>query len=451
MNNPKKPQKSGNPKKPNNDTFQKIRRGGAGDDATFGLKRPSDEERQAAFGNFVLSKNSAPANTYVAERTDKYFTKSRKIVEKNGEAEVTYAVFLRREIVVAVQPAIDLIETLCPEATVTRLYEEGTMLPSETKIFTISGPMSKLVELETLFLQKVGFACVSAYNAYKMTMSMPKVPFMDMAARHQTGDDMSLTCAYGASVGSHMAKLRGAKGFIGSSQDLTAPFYGAEKGMGTMPHAIIGYAGSTLRSVQMYFEANPNDDTIVALVDFFGKEISDTLEVADWFYEDKMGSPVSISSRQMKLGVRLDTHGGRYAEGLDYTSSVKLVCDWLHVEGEYEAVRKVMGERAYDMDTLNITKDKVRKLLFGTGVSAANIINMRKQLDAADYLDVFIVVSSGFNPFKCEIMAEVGAPIDMVGTGSFLPEKLSETYATADVTSYNGVNSIKVGREWLCD
>lgn len=390
------------------------------------------------------------ADAYVAKRTDKYFTKSRRIVDMFGEKQVKYAVFVRREIVVAVQPAIDLIEKFCPEAIVTRHYEDGTMLPSETKIFTVEGPMSKLVELETLFLQKVGFSCVSAYNAYLMAKSLPKVPFMDMAARHCTGDDMAIACAYGASVGSHMAKLQGAKGFIGSSTDLTSHFYGAEEGMGTTPHAIVGYAGSTLKSVQMYFEANPQDDTIVALVDFFGQEITDSLEVADWFFEDKLGAPVSISSRQMKLGVRLDTHGGRYAEGLDYAISVKLVCDWLHVDGEYEAVRKVMGARAYSMDTLDITKDKVRKLLFGTGVSAANIINTRQKLDAAGYSAVFIVVSSGFNLFKCEIMAEVGAPINMVGTGSFLPEKLSETYATADIFTYDGEDFIKIGREWLC-
>jgi len=42
-----------------------------------------------------------------------------------------------------------------------------------------------------------------------------------------------------------MAKLGGAIGFIGSSQDLTAHFYGHDKGIGTMPHGIIGYAGST--------------------------------------------------------------------------------------------------------------------------------------------------------------------------------------------------------------
>ena len=385
-------------------------------------------------------------NSFVQARTDKYFTKTKHIVEMHGEKEVTYGVFIRRDIIVAVQPALDLIKKYCPEAKVIRLHPEGTILPAETKIFTVTGPFSKLVELETLFLQKVGFACVSAYNAYKMTSALPKVPFMDMHARHATGDDMSVLCAYGASIGSNTAKIQGAKGFIGSANDITSKFFGAEKGMGTMPHAIIGYAGGTLESVKMYVEANPDDINIIALVDYYGEEITDSLAVADWFYNKE-----HLNEQGKVLGVRLDTHGGRFVEGLDYEKSVKIVCDWLHVYGEYEAVKTVMGDRAYDMDTLHITTDKVRKLLFGTGVSAANIINMRNILDANDYQGVKIIASSGFNPFKCDIMAKVGAPINMVGTGSFLPEKLSETYATADIYEYDGVVSIKVGREWLAE
>lgn len=388
-----------------------------------------------------MSKNKTE---YITARTDKYFSKTKAIVEKFGEKTVTYGVFIRRDIIVAVQPALDLIKEYCPEADIEQLHPEGTLLDSETKIFTVTGPFSKLVELETLYLQKVGFSCISAYNAYKMALSLPKVPFMDMHARHATGDDMSIACAYGASVGSNVAKMQGAKGFVGSSQDITAHFYGTKKGMGTTPHAVIGYAGSTLESVKMFIEANPDDVNIVALVDFFGLEISDSIEVADWFYENGHGDT-------KKLGVRLDTHGGRYAEGLDYAKSVELVCDWLHVEKEYEAVKKVMGGRAYDMDIGNITKDQVRKLLFGTGVSAANIINMRQKLDEAGYKKVFIVASSGFNAFKCDIMGAVGAPIGMVGTGSFLPEKMSETYATADIYKYDGEVSIKVGREWLAE
>jgi nicotinate phosphoribosyltransferase len=46
-------------------------------------------------------------------------------------------------------------------------------------------------------------------------------------------------------------------------------------------------------------------------------------------------------------------------------------------------------------------------------------------------------------------MAEAKAPIDVIGTGSFLPERWSETYATADIIEYEGVPRVKVGREFL--
>ena len=74
---------------------------------------------------------------------------------------------------------------------------------------------------------------------------------------------------------------------------------------------------------------------------------------------------------------------------------------------------------------------------------------MRKQLNNKKFCNVSIVASSGFDLFKCTIMAQVNAPITMIGTGSFLPKTLSETYATADIIEYNGQPSVKVGREWL--
>ena len=46
-------------------------------------------------------------------------------------------------------------------------------------------------------------------------------------------------------------------------------------------------------------------------------------------------------------------------------------------------------------------------------------------------------------------MADAKAPIDMIGTGSFLPIKWTETYATADIIDYDGVPSVKIGREFL--
>ena len=89
------------------------------------------------------------------------------------------------------------------------------------------------------------------------------------------------------------------------------------------------------------------------------------------------------------------------------------------------------------------------RFLVGTGVSAAAIWRMRDALDEAGFPRVRIVASSGFGVSKCRVMAEARAPVDVIGTGSFIPNSWSETYATADIVSYDGVPRVKVGREFL--
>jgi len=74
---------------------------------------------------------------------------------------------------------------------------------------------------------------------------------------------------------------------------------------------------------------------------------------------------------------------------------------------------------------------------------------LRRTLDEAAFTAVKIVASSGFGPAKCRMMAAANAPIDVIGTGSYLPELWSETYATADIIAYNGVTMVKTGREFL--
>jgi nicotinate phosphoribosyltransferase len=386
---------------------------------------------------------------YVRARTDKYFTKSREIVEKFGDRTVTYGVFMRRRVICAINPAIELLREYYPADAaplkITRQYEEGASVPDQKPLFTYTGSFAGLLELETLVLQRVGVACVSAYNAHKMAMNLPKTLFIDMHARHASGDDFTELAAYGASVGSRMAKLTGASGFIGTSQDLTAHFYGQERGMGTMPHALIGYAGTTLRAAQMYVEAHPKDNLTV-LVDYFGREFTDALDVCRWWINDVLPGDASGART---LSLRLDTHGDRFAEGLSYDSSVEIVANWLHVLNEYEAVRMVMGEDAYDADTLNVVKDRVRRVLFGTGVSLAAVIQMRQRLDAAGFNSAKVVASSGFNLFKCKIFGNARAPVDAIGTGSFIPDNYGDTFATADVFLYDGKFEIKVGREKL--
>jgi nicotinate phosphoribosyltransferase len=234
-------------------------------------------------------------------------------------------------------------------------------------------------------------------------------------------------------------------GFIGSSQDLTAAFFGSHLGMGTMPHALVGFTdGDVLQALKMFHTTLPDAKQLTALVDYRGQEITDALACAAWFYDE-----AKLGESEKQFSVRLDTHGMRFAEGLDYERSVTMVGEWLGVAGEYNIVEKVLGQRAFQLDPNNILVDKVRRILFGKGVSVASIIHMRRALDRAGYKRAKIVGSSGFDPQKCQVMGAAKAPIDMVGTGSFLPATLSETYATADIIAYNGVQRVKLGREFL--
>ena len=225
-----------------------------------------------------------------------------------------------------------------------------------------------------------------------------------------------------ATVGSDRAKRKvGAVGFIGNATDATAHFFGQDGGKGTMPHAFVGYAGSTLRAAEMFDEAFP-DQAMTVLVDFFAREITDGLTVCRRF---------ARRAGKGKLALRLDTPGSRFIEGLDPQVSYAVL--ERHVP---EAVRGYRNEQEL-------------RFLVGPGVSASAIWHLRDALNDEGFDKVQIVASSGFGPAKCKIMAEAKVPVDVVGTGSYLPENWTETYATADVVAYDGVPRVKVGREFL--
>ena len=93
----------------------------------------------------------------------------------------------------------------------------------------ITGSMQHLSMCETLFLQKIGPACVAAHNAYQMALALPKVSFLAMEARHCAGAEMQIQMGYAASVGSEAAKREGAVGFVGTATNLAAPFFGQDR------------------------------------------------------------------------------------------------------------------------------------------------------------------------------------------------------------------------------
>ena len=361
----------------------------------------------------------------IAARTDAYFNRTRQVVMRFGDKRVTYALFLRRPVISAPRLALDwLARVAAARATVFEIdvvQPEGSWTGAGEPIAYVSGGLAQLADLETILLQKLGPVCVAAHHAYQMSLALPKIGFLAMEARHCAGAEMQEMMAYAASVGSTAAQREGAVGFIGNANDGTAHWFGAPAGRGTMPHALIGYAGSTVRAAEMFHETFP-DEPLTVLTDYFGREIGDGIAVCRRFPE------LAVAG---KLAVRLDTHGGRFLEGLDPAESYAVL--ERHAPG---AIRRYRSETEL-------------RYLVGTGVSAAAVWRMREALDEAGFPAVRIVASSGFNVEKCRVMADARAPIDLVGTGSFLPDLWSETYATADIVAYDGVPMVKVGREFL--
>jgi nicotinate phosphoribosyltransferase len=362
----------------------------------------------------------------LAAQTDSYFLKSKAIVERFGDRQATYAVFMRRPVVSTPRLAIDFLErTAARRATrfaIELVCPEGMLVGAGVPIIYLTGSLAQLVDLETVMLQKLGPPCVAAYNAYAMCTELPKVAFLAMDARHCAGPEMAEMMAYAAAVGSATARREtGAIGFVGCATDATAHFFGRQKGAGTMPHALIGYAGSTVRAAEMFRETFP-DEPLTVLIDYFGRETTDAVAVGRRFPD------LAASGR---LSVRVDTPGGRYCEGLDLARSYEVL--------ERDAAQAIRGYR---------TEEELRYLV-GTGVSAAAIWHLRQALDKAGLAAVKIVGSSGFGPAKCRMMAVADAPLDVIGTGSYLPELWSETYATADIIAYDGEPMVKAGREFL--
>ncbi len=363
---------------------------------------------------------------FINLNTDLYFRKTRKIVEFNKDIKVTYAIFMRRPVLFCPRLAINWlkkVEKIRKTKFYIRLFhKEGSWVGAGEPLMYITGKFSKLVELETIYLQLIGPASVAAYNAFTMCSEMPETKFLAMDARHCAGAQMHELMAYGASIGSKKAiKEKKAKGFIGTSCKSTAHFFNKKDGLGTMPHSLIGYAGSTLKAAELYRKCNPKENLTI-LVDYFGKEITDALNVCKKF---------STLANKGQLSIRLDTHGGRYIEGLNLEKSYEIL-----EKHNPKSIRSYRNEQEL-------------KWLVGAGVSAAAVIHLRNMLNENGWRKVNIIASSGFTALKCKLFGNIKVPVDIIGTGSYIPDDWTETYATADVIRYGNTDLVKKGREFL--
>ena len=162
-----------------------------------------------------------------------------------------------------------------------------------------------------------------------------------------------------------------AKGFIGNATDATAHYFGQPSGLGTMPHALIGYAGSTLRAAEMFHEAFP-DDPLTSWSTISAARSPTRWRSASGFPD--LAAPAGWS-------IRLDTHGGRFVEGLDVAAPTPCSSD---------------TRRRRSAPT---AREEELRWLTGTGVTAAAIFWHRASawtLPASEAVQ--IIASSGFSP-----------------------------------------------------
>src|SRR5215208_5862821 len=323
--------------------------------------------------------------------TDAYFNHARDTLLADGRhPRVVMQVFQKNEAVLGGMDEALAVLKLCSHdweaLTVHALYDGDEVAPRET-VMTIEGDFTLFAHLETVYLGVLARRTLVSTNTRGVIEAANRKPIIFMPARHdhhsiQTGD------GYAAHVA---GQIVGAT--IGVTTDEQASWWGG-RGLGTVPHALIGaYGGDTLLAARKFAEWAPDDFNIVVLVDFENDSVRTALEVA------------RALGRQL-WGVRLDTSG-------------QLVD------------RSLWGEMG-DFDPRGVNEKLVWKV--------------RDALDRDGFERVKIVASGGFDVEKITRFEDAGVPVDSYGIGSSLIR--GENDFTGDVVMTDGRPSAKVGRRY---
>jgi nicotinate phosphoribosyltransferase len=323
--------------------------------------------------------------------TDAYFNFARETLLADGRhPRVVMQVFQKKHALLGGMDEAIAILKLCSDdwdaLTVHALYDGDEVAPWET-VMTIEGDYTLFAHLETCYLGVLARRTLISTNVRRVVEAARGKPIIFMPARHdhhrvQTGD------GYAAHVAGAMI------GFpIGVTTEAQASWWGG-RGIGTVPHALIGaYGGNTVLAATKFAEWAPEDLNVVVLVDFENDSVRTALEVAR-------------ALGQRLWGVRLDT-------------SRTLVDRSLWDE---------MGE--FDP----------------RGVNERLVWKVRTALDEHGFERVRIVASGGFDAERIRAFEEKGVPVDSYGVGSALIQ--GENDFTADVVLTDGLPSAKIGRSF---
>ena len=101
-----------------------------------------------------------PSADELPKFTDKYFVKTREIVQRFGDIDGTYAVFMRRPVLCTPKLALDWLHEIARardvELEIELGFAEGDWVGAGEPLMYISGPLGQLVDVETVLLQSSG-------------------------------------------------------------------------------------------------------------------------------------------------------------------------------------------------------------------------------------------------------------------------------------------------------
>ena len=349
------------------------------------------------------------------EHTDKYFLRSKHILEQEGiNPAVRYQVFARQDIpsLKGIEEAASFIRDVTGDKVKVYALNDGDSYSSGEPIMKLEGRVQDLIDLETGYLGIISGALTGPIDlgevrkaARGIKQAAPGKKIFYMGARH-----------FDPSLDEKISRICYEEGFDGASTDMGAKAWGKE-GMGTEPHALIlsytahtienGITGSPTAEATRGFDKHIDKSVPrVVLPDTFNREIYDTIDTAQ-----------AVPSLK---GARIDTCGENWMQG---TSP-------LPMEGSFPI----------DEDLLKI-KDKIGRHFEGKGVKVEGVWALRRQLDTWGLGKLELTVSSGFNEEKTKAFMiadelyqeKYGKPLfENIGTGSIAKPIMT----TSDIVAY---------------
>ena len=306
---------------------------------------------------------------------DEYFNRSYETVAGTPRENlpVLYGLFCRTPgIIAGAKDVADFLNGQCPGPLTVRALSDGEPFEANHIVMTLEGPFGQLVTMETTCLGLLSMSAAAA-NMAAIVEAAGHVPVIDMAARHfppELVEAIALAAAIGGAAGTSTPaghsvvheRFGQGDGRIQVGRQPPRPF----NLYGTIPHALNAvFAGSSIESAAAYLERCP-------------------------------GTPLTVL--------------------LDFEGREKEICA--------EAVRRFSHE--LEMRVLSQAPDRAAALAAlqqygaGPGVTIEAAFAIRDLLDSLGARSTRIVLSSGFNLEKVRAFKAAGAPMDYIGTGSWV-------------------------------